>query len=370
MSSLGSILVLVECIYALIIISFAFAWRKIEPFNLKTGKRHDIIPLSIVVALRNEAENVKRLISDFAALHQNHCTLEVILVNDHSNDQTYTMATSLSANYNWITVLNLVENSGKKAAQKKGAESTTGELILFTDADCSIPNNWADFYAIYYQEKNNPDLIIGLVDMQPSFWYENFFRLEFLSLVLSGAAAYALKTPVYCNGANMAVKASVYKTYDPDYAISSGDDVFLLHEIKKQNGAVELLKSKDHLVKTPANKSLGSFLNQRTRWSSKSYFYKDPATNMLAILVLLSNLILLAAFLGLFIQNSMSIVLLIIALKILPDLILFLSGKDFFSYHKILFFYPILAVLYPIYVLFTAVLAIKKPFQWKGRKVF
>jgi glycosyltransferase involved in cell wall biosynthesis len=69
-----------------------------------------------------------------ACLRQDYADLEVIFVNDGSNDATLSI---LSA-YDGIKVLTQ-ENRGAAAARNLGWQSSSGQIICFTDSDC-VPN--------------------------------------------------------------------------------------------------------------------------------------------------------------------------------------------------------------------------------------
>ncbi len=96
------------------------------------------------------------------------------------------------------------DENGKKAAVLKGVQHAAFNLIVFTDADCTMEDNWLSSIAAIYSQQN-ADMIIGLVDMEvkPGL-FNRFQEIEFLSLVASGAAAAAGGRPIYCNAANLA----------------------------------------------------------------------------------------------------------------------------------------------------------------------
>lgn len=109
-------------------------YRALPRLNLT---RHDGIALpslSIIVPARNEADNLRRLLPSLNALRYPG-TLEILVVDDHSTDQTAAVARAHGA-----TLLTIKEEpptgwKGKPHACHVGAAAARGEWLLFTDAD-------------------------------------------------------------------------------------------------------------------------------------------------------------------------------------------------------------------------------------------
>jgi cellulose synthase/poly-beta-1,6-N-acetylglucosamine synthase-like glycosyltransferase len=126
----------------------------------------------------------------------------------------------------------------------------------------------------------------------------NFFQkaqtLEFISLIGSGAGAIGLKHPIMCNGANLAYEKSVFKEKMLEKKFVSGEDVFLLHNLKKEyRDEILFLKNKDAIVQTNCLNNAKEFLNQRIRWQSKSKSYFDRDSIIVSLIVFFANSILL-----------------------------------------------------------------------------
>jgi 4,4'-diaponeurosporenoate glycosyltransferase len=88
--------------------------------------------VSIVIPARNEESNLRVLLASIQ--NQTHKPFEVIVMNDHSEDQTALVAQELGARV--IQVPALPEGwNGKPFACFEGAKHATGEYLLFLDAD-------------------------------------------------------------------------------------------------------------------------------------------------------------------------------------------------------------------------------------------
>ncbi|HXV15282.1 MAG TPA: glycosyltransferase, partial [Gemmatimonadaceae bacterium] len=93
--------------------------------------------VSVVIPARNEARNIERCLR--SVLSNDYPRFEVVVVNDGSTDATGDIAQSIAATDNRARVIEtegLPEGwFGKQWACETGARATSGEIILFADAD-------------------------------------------------------------------------------------------------------------------------------------------------------------------------------------------------------------------------------------------
>ena len=92
--------------------------------------------LSIVVPLYNEEEGITQLIKAiFTELSEDANFLELVLVDDGSDDRTAETVLKLAEIEPRIRMLRHERNRGLGAAIRTGLEAAAGDLILYTDAD-------------------------------------------------------------------------------------------------------------------------------------------------------------------------------------------------------------------------------------------
>ena len=93
--------------------------------------------VSVVVAARNEAERIEACLESLRA--SDYPDLELILVNDRSEDDTGEIMNRLASVDNRIHVIEVTELPsdwlGKNHAMARGAAVARGEFLLFTDGD-------------------------------------------------------------------------------------------------------------------------------------------------------------------------------------------------------------------------------------------
>ena len=92
--------------------------------------------ITVIIPAKNEAATIGAVLD--AVTHHAGFVNEVLVVNDHSNDDTATVA-----NHHGARVINLHGPSGKGEAMSAGLDTATSELVVFLDAD--VLNTTTDF---------------------------------------------------------------------------------------------------------------------------------------------------------------------------------------------------------------------------------
>ncbi len=92
--------------------------------------------VSVIVPAYNSENTIGRCLSAIEAQDYPKRLFEVIAVDDGSRDGTAEIIKQRGVKYFWQT------NKGPATARNKGVEKATGEIILFTDADCVPEKNW------------------------------------------------------------------------------------------------------------------------------------------------------------------------------------------------------------------------------------
>jgi glucosyl-3-phosphoglycerate synthase len=92
--------------------------------------------ISVIIPAKNEAATIGAVLD--AVTHHRGLIDELLVVNDHSNDDTATVA-----NHHGAKVITLNGPTGKGQAMSAGLEATSSEVVVFLDAD--VLNTTTDF---------------------------------------------------------------------------------------------------------------------------------------------------------------------------------------------------------------------------------
>ncbi|MBR3097398.1 MAG: glycosyltransferase family 2 protein, partial [Bacteroidales bacterium] len=114
------------------------------------------LPINIITAAKNEEENIDKFLSCISS--QNYQNSEFILVDDHSTDDTFSIASEYKKRYNFILCHN--NGNGKKAALRTALTHCNAPYILFTDTDCYSNPQWASIMAVSAQH-TKADIILA-----------------------------------------------------------------------------------------------------------------------------------------------------------------------------------------------------------------
>lgn len=127
----------------------------IANLSWRSGKSDNLPFISVIVAMRNESENIEECLKHICT--QNYPNYEIILVDDHSDDDSCQIAQEMQKSYPHLKIYkskrydNII---GKKAALQTGIEQARGEWLVFTDADCFPPSTWLATLAKYNDKAN------------------------------------------------------------------------------------------------------------------------------------------------------------------------------------------------------------------------
>ncbi|MBH8570957.1 glycosyltransferase [Microvirga sp. STS02] len=335
------------------------------------------LKFSVLIAARNEAENLPRLLRDLAAQTLPAACFEVLIADDHSTDATASLVAAAAQETGFT--LRLIELSapetGKKAALLTALHAARAPWLVCTDADCRLGSGWLAAYAALLQQQPQANFISGPVLLTgPDSLFMTLMGLEFAGLVGVGAACLARQHPTMCNGANLAYRRAAFDAvggFADNAHLASGDDEFLLHKIHAAfPGTAHFLADAAAIARTAAPDSLPALLRQRVRWASKWRHYQSAASRRLALLVLGANVALAAGAVALLKWPGLwPWVLAAWGLKLSGDAWLLGPVLQFFGRREWLRALLPLQLLYAPYALAVGAAGWRGGYEWKGRAV-
>ena len=359
-----AVLTVIFLVYFLFMVILLAGWKKAMTVAAPNVPPKEFM-ISVVVPVRNEEFNIGSLLNDLS--RQEYRNFEVIVVNDDSEDETL-WAVSQSQLKN-IHVIHS-KGKGKKAAITAGVRAARGPVVVTTDADCSLSEDWLKQIRNQFMDQEVMMAFGGVRMSGTDSFFNMLQKMEFASLIGSGAATAAMGMPTMCNGANMAFRKKVFsevKGYDGNINVPSGDDEFLMHKIhKRYPDGIRFMGSPDAVVTTTVQPDRHAFINQRVRWASKWRYNTSRFSQAVAVLVILFQVAFIANWFLIFTTFILQS-LFYIAIKIILEAAFLLQVCRFLRIRwKWLTFFS-LQVIYPFYVIGIGVASFFRPFEWKHR---
>ena len=364
--------------YMIMILRFTLSFLMYQ----NPGKEIEIknsVRVSVIVAVRNEQDQIEECLHKLLAQDYEHDHLEIIISDDFSSDQTINIVNSFiesrrSANIKTILVTpEKGAPQGKKAALERAIEMATCEIIITTDADCTMKPGWvSSFVSVFLNSAAK--MIVGFVNIQDTHsLFSKFQAMEFMSLAGTGAASVIQNKPLMCNGANIAFKRDAFYQfggYSYGKESPTGDDTYLMLQMASENKAnVVFNKDPNSTVTTQPLSTIGDFVNQRIRWASKVKYYRERYIKRTGVFLFLVNLTLLLLLTGSVLDYIPYIITGVLWLAKMAVDFIFLYHISAFSrqQHLLLLFLPT-QLIYPFYSLVATILSLTKVrYNWKER---
>ena len=369
--------------YIFFMATYAHFWRKLPFFSIP----ENFIPrtlISVLIPARNEANNIVDCLDSILKNNFPENFLEIIVIDDHSDDETGILVKEKIKRYPIIRLIELKnhlnENIGtpyKKKAIEIAIAQAKGDLIVTTDADCIVPENWLLLMSAFYE--TTPARFIAA---PVNFYHEKNILEKFQSLDYAGmmgitGAGVNGNFMNMCNGANLAYEKKLFYEVGGFKGIdhvASGDDMLLMQKIARlqPRGTIGFLKNTNAVVLSTAQPTIEAFLTQRRRWASKSSSYTEWYTVFqLAMVFLFCAVIVLDLFLFfIFPPPHRYFLLLPLLIKIIADYF-FLSGMTrFFNRRDLMRYFLPSQFLHIAYIVVVGGFSqLKKNYVWKGRNV-
>jgi cellulose synthase/poly-beta-1,6-N-acetylglucosamine synthase-like glycosyltransferase len=354
-----------------------FGCKKIKHTPLNSNP---ITLISVVIAARNEQENIGPCLDAIAAQTYPSGLFEIIVVDDASTDNTAALVEQSKHRYSTLSIHiirlgDTVPNpSPKKRALSEGISQSRGKLIVTTDADCTMGPGWLHSIASCYENQASK-MIVSPVSLSPNNnFFEKMQALEFIGFSGTGGASLYYNKPLMCNGANLAFEKEAFNEaggYSGNEHLASGDDMFLMLKTDtRYPGSVVFNKCPQAIVNTAPCKTLASFFAQRKRWASKSLYYMRSYIYGIGLLVYLLNLSIVTSIaFSIFYNRFAALFLVLFLTKVLLDLILLIPVSRFYKNSHLLLLILPAQLAHAFYVSFSGLFAFSRQYSWKERSL-
>lgn len=227
--------------------------------------------VSIVVAARNEEDNIESCLRALAGQDYPADLLQIIAVNDESEDATPAIMHRTAQEFpGLLKVISTVPDGsrigGKARAIAQGMDHAEGEIILLTDADCVPPATWARSVVAHFRP--DIDIVAGYTVVRADSLFTRLQQLDWLHLQSIAAASMAFRLPVGVIGNNMAFRKEAYDRVGGyrNLHFSVTEDFALFMAMDKSGCRTAYPCRYDARMVTAPCGSLAAVLRQKHRW--------------------------------------------------------------------------------------------------------
>lgn len=198
-------------------------------FDIARGKREPVLSrddagegdadlprLSMLVAAKDEEDNITRCAEGLLA--QDYPSLQVIVVNDRSDDRTAEIIDQLAANNPRLSARHVHELPagwfGKNNAMRVGVERADGQWLCFSDADCTYNSPVLLRAAIRFAMRENVEFLSVLPQLEAATFWERVVQPVAGAVMVFWFPPQRVNNPAvstaYANGAFMLMPRAVY----------------------------------------------------------------------------------------------------------------------------------------------------------------
>jgi len=382
MSPILIVTIVLSEIYFAMVMYFFFGWLRLKKSTVNSPQSTEELPfVSIIIPVRNESENIKACLESVFKQNYPQHLYEVIVIDDYSTDPTLRYAREFERKN--LLVFDLQQYLGnpgeyfpnKKKAIALGVKNAKGDLIITTDGDCAMGENWLRTMSGFYTS-NNYKIITGPVMVKPArSFFAWFQQLDVMNMLGITGATIQNGFPTMCNGANLMYSKKVFlevEGFKGNHDVPTGDDIFLMHKInEKFPRSVAFVKDFEACVFTQPEKGLGSFISQRIRWISKAKRFSNYKVTLVLLFAYLFNFLIIITAVMAFLPGEMNWLPIAVGggTKLLVDFTFNIPVTYFFRKLILLLLLPFIEIFHILYIVFIGILSLIGRYKWKDRLI-
>ena len=337
----------------------------LKRMNQKSKKETDYVNISVIIAARNEAENIPDLIKSLKDLDYPEKLFEIIIVDDNSNDGTLDMLNNYSNSSNNLSVFSLEKDlaSGKRNALSIGISKSKYKNIMITDADCRPEKNWLKSYSEFFS--NDFNFLFGVASFyQHKDIVNKISCFENLRNSILSFSMALIGLPYSAAARSFGFTKTAFDSiggYTGTIDTISGDDDLLLREAVKKNKKIGVVTNNNSAVYSESKRNLVEYFQQKARHTQTSFFYLIKHKLLLGFWHLLNLFFLFSPIL--MIINPLFGIL--FPSKLIMDLAIVKSFQKKFGYKFAVYDVLYLQIIYELFLIVHFINARFSKVQWK-----
>lgn len=332
--------------------------------------------VSVIVAARDEAASIGACLSALRSQDYDG-RFEIIVVDDRSVDETgQIVETMMAEGGRAMQLIRAREDPPfacpKKSALAQGIAVSSGELLLFTDADCQPPPGWIRTTVSMFGD--DVGLVAGYAyPRSGTRWRDRLLALDNAAVGAMGAGSFGMGSPLACTGRNLAYRREVFEKlggFADIGHLTGGDDVYFMRLVGEKATSwrrVYNTQALNAVACDPGPSHWRDLIQQKLRHAAKAGHYGGPAAALGVAVYLFHLLLMLGLIRAVLEPPTFGLLASVWGAKWGLDFALVWgfessSRKDW----RLLAVLPILEILYIPYVLLFVPLGHFGLFRWKA----
>ncbi len=238
--------------------------------NKRQALTADLPKVSVLVAARNEEQNIQRCLESLHKLSYPKDKLEIIIGNDESTDNTVKVVDDFIRNKKQFSFYNITIKLGKAKGKANVlahlARIATGDFLFITDADIAVPEDWIQNLLPHFEK--DTAIVSATTYVEGKTLFEKMQSLDWI--YFNGILNSFANANIPCTGVgnNMAIRRDAYLALggyeNIDFSIT--EDFKLFDAFRKAGyGWKNILNASTLNVSLPV-KNFNALMQQRRRW--------------------------------------------------------------------------------------------------------
>ncbi len=364
-------LLIPAALYAGVIIFLKRGLLNLTPAGKSANNKY-----TVVIAARNEENNISHCLSSVINQDIGENRYEIIVVDDRSTDSTAETVKQFVNSHGNIQLVKIEQTapgiSPKKHAVQQGVQRAKNEFVVFTDADCVVPDTWLSTIDKYFAKDTG--VVQGITcysehnEMNTLFY--GIQAIDFLSHGVVAAAAIGAGLPINSNANNFAFSKEAFLScgYGNKCAVVSGDDDLMLQQIwKSKKWKIAFMADAKGAVQTNPTLTIKQAMEQRKRWGSKTVHYCAPQVALLSSVFLFYLVTALLFGISLFDRMYLPAAGAMLGLKCAGEALLLLPGTEIFNKKQLRRYMIVASVIQLPVVLLSVISGVFGRFNWKDQ---
>ena len=251
----------------------------------KKNAGHIDLSVSVIVPARDEEQLLGRLLDSLK--DQTRKGFQIILVNDRSRDNTGKIMEEFAGDNQNTLVITLTDDPSignpKLNALISGIKAATGEILMFTDADCIVPPEWVEEISGRFTD-GRIGVILGPIEtcktgtlLSTFHSFDHAFKYSYTA----GCAGIGMPTGGFGN--NLSVRKKTVEEIGglESIEVTSTEDAALISRIRAMTPMkARALFSRKVAVLTEPQPGWKALTEQEIRWHTGGLFSPDLQTRL------------------------------------------------------------------------------------------